>query len=80
VTARHFVADTELAFAGDVNFNLLNDPRFDLLTAFHAVRRAISFELQLGKLVFVSANDLPDPIPYWAGIDLNVIVGGRQFS
>ena len=80
MTARHFVADTELALAGDVNFDLLDDPRFDFLAAFHAVRRAIPFELQLGELVFVSANDFADPIPNRARVDLDVIVGSRQFS
>src|SRR4029077_8303144 len=79
VTARHFVADTELAFAGDVNLDLLDDARFDLLAAFHAVRRAIPFKLQFGELVLVSADDFADPIPNRAGIDLDVIVGSRQF-
>ena len=80
MTARHFVPDTELALAGDVNFDLFDNPRFDFLAAFHAVRRAISFELQLGELVFVTANDFADPIPNRARIDLDVIVGSRQFS
>src|SRR4029077_10874790 len=80
VTACHFVANTELALASDVNFDLFDYPRFDLLAAFHAVRRPIPFELQLGELVFVSANDFPDPVPNWAGIDLDMIVGSRQFS
>src|SRR5262249_35057555 len=80
VTARHFVANTELALAGDVNFDLLNNPRFDLLAAFHAVRRAIFFELQFRELVFVSADNFPNPVPNRAGIDLDVIVRGRQFA
>ena len=80
MTARHFVANTELALAGDVNSNLFDYPGFDLLAAFHAIGRAIPFELQLGELVFVSANDFADPIPNRAGIDLDVIVGSRQFS
>ena len=42
--------------------------------------RAISFELQLGELMFVSANNFSDPISYRAGIDLDVIVCGGQFS
>src|SRR5205814_10687722 len=80
VTARDLVADAELALAGDVNFDLFDDSRFDLLAAFHTVRRTISFELQLGELVFVSANDFPDPISNRAGIDLDVIMRGRQSS
>src|SRR5262249_1408883 len=80
MTAGHFVADAELALAGDINFDLLDNPRFDLLAAFDAVSSAILFELQLGELVFVSANDFPDPIANRARIDLDVIVGSCQLS
>src|SRR5262249_9361302 len=66
--------------AGDVNFDLLDDSRFDLLAALYPVGRAVAFELQFGELVLVCSDDFTDSVPNRTWIDLDVIVRGRQFS
>ena len=80
MTARHLVADAQLALAGDIDFNLLDDSRFDLLAALYAVGRAVPFELQFRELVLVRGDDLTDSVANRAWIDLDVIVRRRQFS
>ena len=80
MTARHLVADAQLALAGDINFDLLDDSRFDLLAALYPVGRAVAFELQFGELVLICADDFTDSVPNRTWIDLDVIVRGRQFS
>src|SRR5205085_8818081 len=78
VAARHLVADAELALAGDENFDLLDDARIDVVAAFDAIHRALTFQLQLRELVFVARDNLPDLVPDRARIDLDVIVNRGQ--
>src|SRR6202035_1929990 len=80
VAPGHLVTDAQFAFARDVNFDLLDDSRVDIVTAFYPVHGAVAFELELGELVFICANDFPDLIADWARIDLDVIVCCRQLS
>ena len=80
MAARHLVADAQLAFTCDINFDLLDDPRFDLLAAFDAVGRTIPLKLKLRELMLVRANDFSNPVPNRAWVDLNVIVRRRQLS
>ena len=46
----------QLALAGDVNFDLLDDAGVDVVAALDAIHRAFALELELGELVFVSCR------------------------
>src|SRR5206468_10318719 len=80
VATSHLIAHAQFALAGGVNFDLFDDSRVDIVTAFHPVHGAIAFEFQLRELVFVGANDFADLIANRTRIDLDVIVGRRQLS
>src|SRR5271166_2866581 len=74
VPACHLIADTQLALARDVDFNLLDDARIDVVAAFDAIQRSFLLEIQFGKLVFERADDLTNLVPDRARIDVDVIV------
>ena len=52
----HLVTDTQLAFARDINLDLLDDSRIDIVSALDPVHRAIAFKLQLRELVLVHSQ------------------------
>src|SRR6266704_2667439 len=76
----HLVTDAQLAFARDINLDLLDDSRIDIVSALDPVHRAIAFKFQLRELVLVSANDFADLIADRTRIDLDVIMRRCQFS
>ena len=80
VASGHFVADAQLALACDVNFDLLDDARIDVVSAFDAIHRALAFEFKLGELMFVGSDDLPDFVPDRARVDLDMVVNVGQFA
>ena len=64
----------------DINFDLLDDARIDIVSALDPIHRAIAFELQLRELVFVRADDFANLVADRARIDLDVIMRRCQFS
>ena len=80
MTACHLIADTQLALARDINLDLLDDPRIDIISALHSIRRALAFELQLREFVFIRGDDLTDFVTDRTRIDLDMIVNHRELS
>jgi hypothetical protein len=80
VAAGHFVTNAELALAGNIDLNLLNDTGIDVVTAFNAAEVGIAIIVQVDKLVFELTNDFVDLVANWARIDFDVVVNARQFA
>ena len=70
----------ELALAGDVDLDLLDDAGIDLVAAFHAVHGAFLLGFQLRELALVALDDLLDLVADRARVDVDVIVHAGQLA
>ena len=78
VASGHLVADAELALAGDVNLDLLDDAGIDVVAAFDAAEVLVALVVEVDKLVLELADDLVDFVPDRARVDFDVVVNRRE--
>jgi hypothetical protein len=63
MTASHLVTDGELAFRGNEDFDLLDDPRINVVTAIDFLQRTFVLEFEFSKLVFKLTDDFTNLVP-----------------